>query len=313
MAEPLAIGVDIGGTKLAFVLINRQGESLATYQLPTQVADGTPAILDRIAQGLQVLLDQAPAPVAGIGIGVPGQVDPVEGIVHNAVNLAWTDVPLRDAVARRLSNGLPIWIQKDGNALALGEMVYGAARGCGDFVHVAIGTGLGGGAIANGQLIIGANFNPTEIGHLALNPEGRQCACGLRGCPEMYISGIGLLAGVQEHRAQYPQSALARLDHPSTTDIIQTARAGDPLAGVVFEEAARWLGAILAMCAGILNPAMFVIGGGLGHAASDLLLDGAWRELQRRTLPATYHRLQIVQSQIASSAVGAACLVWQGG
>ncbi len=312
MAEQLAIGVDIGGTKLAFALINRQGESLATYQLPTQVADGTAAVLDRIAQGIQVLLDQAQTPVAGIGMGVPGHTNPVDGIVHHAVNLAWKDVPLRDEVARRLSNGLPIWIQKDGNALALGEMMYGAARGCRDFVYAAVGTGLGGGAIANGQLIIGANFNPTEIGHLSLNPDGRQCACGNRGCPEMYVSGIGILAGVQEHRARYPQSVLARLDHPSTTDVIQAARIGDPLAVTVFEDAARWLGAILAMCAGVLNPALFVIGGGLGHAASDLLLDGAMRELQRRTLPATYNRLQIVQSQIASSAVGAACLVWQG-
>ncbi|MCC7446425.1 MAG: ROK family protein [Anaerolineae bacterium] len=311
MAEPLAIGVDIGGTKLAFVLINRQGESLATYQLPTQVSDGTPAVMDRIAQGITTLLDQAHAPVAGIGMGVPGHTNPVEGIVHNAVNLAWRDVPLRDEVARRLSNGLPIWIQKDVNALAVGEMVYGAAQGCSDFVYVAVGTGLGGGAVANGQLVIGANYNPTEIGHLSLNPDGRQCACGLRGCPEMYISGIGLLAGVQEHRAHYPQSALARLEHPSTTDIIQAARAGDPLAVTVFADAARWLGAIMGMCAGVLNPAMFVIGGGLGHAASDLLLNGARRELQRHTLSATYERLEIVMSQIASSAVGAACLVWQ--
>jgi glucokinase len=164
--------------------------------------------------------------------------------------------------------------------------------------------------VVNGEVVIGANFFPTEIGHMSLDPDGRQCGCGLRGCPEMYISGKGVHAGVEAHRVAYPNTTLP--EAPTTGDILAAARAGDPLAVAVMEEAARWLGAILACCAGILNPALFVIGGGLGEAAGDLLIPGAERELRRRTLPNTHDRLRLIPSQVKSTAVGAACLVWHG-
>src|SRR5262249_22783617 len=152
---------------------------------------------------------------------------------------------------------------------------FGAARGYKDVVLVAVGTGLGVGAVVGGQIIIGANHLATDIGHLALNPAGRQCRCGLRGCAEMYVSGVGLLAGVREHRSHYRQSPLAYADGLSTTTILQAARDGDALARAVLDEAAEWLGMIFTYCAVMLNPALFVFGGGLGLAAADLLLERA--------------------------------------
>ena len=310
--QPLAIGVDLGGTKIGFALADAGGNVLATHQLPTLAAEGADAVIERIAQGVEYLHARHGGQIVGIGVCSPGQVDPDSGIVHYATNLAWDDVDLRGGLYERLPKPLPVFLQKDANAQALGEMVYGAARGVRDFMYVAVGTGLVGGAVTGGKVITGVTFNPTEIGHLSLNPEGRQCTCGLRGCPEIYVSGMGFRAAVAEYRDQYPDSPLAALPNADASDVIRYAPEGDPLALRVLHEGGRWLGAIVACCAGILNPAMIVLGGGLGLAAADYLLPVAERELKRRTLPATYDRLLWRKSQLANSALGPAALVWLG-
>lgn len=146
MADELAIGVDIGGTKIAFALVNREGRVLATHRLPTLPAEGVEAVVDRVAQGIHHLLEQTEQPVGGVGIGCPGHLNPISGVIHNATNLAWSEVPLKAGVQARLKQDLPVWVLKDANASALGEMYFGAARGCNDFVYIALGTGLGGGA-----------------------------------------------------------------------------------------------------------------------------------------------------------------------
>jgi glucokinase len=310
MEHPLALGVDLGGTKIAFVLIDEQGNVLANHQRLTGVPDGPDAIVERMATGIHSLLEQAHQPVAGIGIGSPGHLNPVTGTVHSATNLGWCDVPLVEGLRQRLSIDLPIWLQKDTNAAVLGETYYGAARGCKDVVLVAVGTGLGVGAIVDGRILLGANVHASDIGHLALDPSGRLCTCGLRGCAETYISGNGLVAGVREHRAYYPESPLAQQAAPSTAAILQAARQGDPLAQLVLGEAADWLGKIFIYCGVILNPALFVVSGGLGLAAADLLLERAEREFRRNVLPPISEKIQIVRSEVTDSAIGAACLVW---
>src|SRR5690606_5577930 len=186
MWEALAIGVDIGGANIAFALIARQGTLLADDRLPTLPAEGQEAVFARVAEGIHVLLEQTSQPIAGIGIGCPGHLNPNSGIIHNATNLAWVEVPLKAGVQARLKRVLPIWVLKDANASALGEMYYGAARGLQDFVYIALGTGLGGGAVIGGNLIQGGDFAALEIGHMPFAATKRLCACGMYGCPEMY-------------------------------------------------------------------------------------------------------------------------------
>lgn len=306
----LAIGVDIGGTKIAFTLIDSAGVELATHRLPTQPDDGAERMIDAVAEGIGYLMAKGDGRIAGIGIGCPGHVDPESGTVRNAVNLNWTQVALRDDVKRRLGSRLPVFLHKDANASAMGELYFGAARGCKDFLILTIGTGLGGGAVVDGEVVIGANAFAMEVGHITFAPQGRLCKCGLHGCPEMYVSGNGLLAGIHEYRGDFPDSPLAHKLGLSTQMILEAARAKDPLAQLVMDEAARWLGTVIAYYATMLNPSLVIIGGGLGEAALDLLKDGALEEVRRRTLPTTYETLEIVKSQVTSSAVGAACLVW---
>jgi glucokinase len=191
-------------------------------------------------------------------------------------------------------------------------MYYGAAQGCQDFVYLALGTGLGGGAVVDGELVQGSQHGAMEIGHMPFNSGDRLCRCGMRGCPEMYTSGVGLLAGVREHLTDYPDSALASAAELTTEAILDAARAGDVLALAVMNEAVEWLVGVMIACRGILNPALFVVGGGLGHAGTEWFVQDTQERLHHRLTPDIHQNIQVVSSQVASSAVGAACLVWHG-
>lgn len=309
--DPLAIGVDIGGTKIALALVARSGAVLAERRLPTRPEAGAAAALDVIARGIESLRSEAQGTVVGVGIGCPGHVDPATGMVHYAVNLGWEDIPLRDGVRARLGDALPVWAHKDTNAAALGELIFGAAHGCRDVIYLAIGTGLGGAAIVGGRLATGLNAYAMEVGHLVLDPLGRACRCGLRGCAEMYVSGVGLLAGAREWAPSYPESPLARqIAAISTRDIVAAFQAGDPLAAAVMDEAARTLGTVMSTCASLLNPERFVLGGGLGHAAARFWIERGGEIFRAQVLSAAREGVSIVESTVPSSAVGASALVW---
>jgi glucokinase len=307
----LAIGVDLGATKIAAALVASDGRILASNQAATEPAQGSPAVLERIAAQVNDLLRRSPGLVSGVGIGSPGQVNSRLGIVRNAVNLSWDEIQLAAEVQVRLEQRLPVSIQKDANLSALGEYYFGAGQGCQDFVYLGIGSGLGGGILSGGHLITGADWNAAELGHLSLDPDGAPCACGLRGCAETVVSGPGLLKLTRQYLAERrfhstlePGSAL------TTSRILQAARSGDELARAALEQLGSWLGMIMAACVAVLNPRSFVIGGGLGLAAFDELAPPAKIELSRRTLPTSLQALTCLPSQVESSAVGAACLVW---
>lgn len=314
----VAIGIDLGATKVAGALVNDQGQTLAEARALTDAKAGEATVMARIAEVVAQLLAQAPRlttePVMGVGIGSPGLVDGAAGIVRDAVNLGWREVPLATlatiAITNRTGQTLPVWVENDANSQAVGELIFGAGRGLNSFALVAIGTGLGGGIIANRHLIAGATYTAAEMGHLSLDPDnGRVCACGLRGCVETVVSGPGLVKTVRELLAKGEPSALPA--EFTAEAVVEAARHGDALAAAALQETARWLGIALAAYVVLLNPDAIIIGGGLGESAFDLLIPTARIELARRALPQSYARLQIVPAQVVSSATGAAALVWQ--
>jgi glucokinase len=214
------------------------------------------------------------------------------------------------AIARHSGHTLPIWVENDANSQAVGEFVFGAGRGIDSFALVAIGTGLGGGIIANRQLLAGATYTAAEMGHLSLDPDGgRLCACGLHGCVETVVSGPGLVKTANELMAHHQQSMPS--GEFQAEDVVAAARRGDALALQAMAMTARWLGIALAAYTTLLNPAAIIIGGGLGLSAFDLLVPSARQELARRALLQSHEQLQIIPAQVMSSAVGAAALVWQ--
>ncbi|MDZ4766553.1 MAG: ROK family protein [Chloroflexota bacterium] len=312
MTETIAIGVDIGGTKIALAAASQDGRILAQDVVPTHPAEGSQAVIARLARGIENLIGAVgyKVKIAGIGVACPGPVDPVRGVALNAVNLAWKDVPLRDLLRANLALTAPILLANDVNAGALGEMHFGAARGVRDFVHITVGTGLGGAAILDGRILNGVSGSAMEIGHVSLDPRGRLCACGTRGCVETVASGKGLLAGVNEYVAAYPGSPLASADPLTTSAILEAARAGDPLARRVLDEAGIALGTTLAWCATLLDPALIVVGGGLTAAAGDLFWEAMIGALEARVLSSLRTSLRVARSEVESTALGAAALVW---
>lgn len=309
MDESYAIGIDIGGTKISFALIDRSGHLIASHRLPTLAADGAEAVFAQIAKGFQYVQASTDKQITGIGIGCPGRLDPRTGLVYKATNLDWHNVNLRDGLQRHLKTELPIFIQQDANALAVGEYIFGAAQNSPNFVLITIGTGLGGAALMNGQVVVGTSFTGMEIGHMPLDVNGRLCVCGQRGCPEMYISGIGLQTTARELLAQYPQSQLNALEFIETTDILRAYSTDDDLATALIDDMTDWLAKILITCMSILNPSLFVIGGGLGHALFETIHRDVTKKLQ--VLNRDIHvEVPMLESQLNDSAIGAASLVW---
>ncbi len=311
LESQLAIGIDLGATKIASALVTAQGEVVTTERRSTASKEGMVLVLDNLTQSIELLLRQATGPVAGIGIGSPGMVDPKTGTVRHAVNLGWQEVNLVGEIKDRIDIDIPIYVHKDANAEVLGEVYFGAGQGCENLAYIGIGTGLGGGAMINNQLVIGQTLTAMEIGHLSLDPNGRLCNCGLKGCAETVISGPGILAITRDYMAQKIQPTRLSVGPQLTPDkVVLAAQAGDRLALAVFDEVGSWLGIVIATCVSMFNPARIVIGGGMGRAAFELLLPHAQAELERRVLSSNWQQLQIVPSQLTSSAVGASCLVW---
>jgi glucokinase len=304
------IGVDVGGTKIDGVLVDAAGEVLAQANDLSGVAEGTDAVIGRIAGVIRALIDAAgDRPIPGVGVGVPGQVSTREGVARAAVNMGWLDVPLRARLLEAIDRpGLEIVLANDVNALALGETRFGVGRGTRGLVYLAVGTGLGGGAVVNGRVITGDNDFAMEVGHMSLRPEGRRCGCGMHGCPEAYVSGVGILSGVREQMDAFPGTRLTSDITLTVPTILREARLGDPLALHVLDEAGEMLGTVMAICAALLNPDLFVVGGGLGRAAADLLLPRAEAALRARTLFPSHERAKVMLAKVERAAVGAASL-----
>ncbi|HEX2978891.1 MAG TPA: ROK family protein [Anaerolineaceae bacterium] len=304
------IGVDIGGTKIASVLVDETGSIVSTDYRMTGVEYGEQATIDSIAKSILKLVAIDPA-ARGIGIDVPGQVDPASGTVRNAVNLGWDEVKLQERLAAYLPAGVPISIERDTYAQTLGEHIFGVGQGEQNMVYLSLGSGLGAGAMVDGQLLRGSIRSALEVGHLAMTGLQLRCACGNTGCAETILSGPGLVRTFQS-QAWNPDLPSPWMDRGDLTahEILEAAKAGDLRAAAVVEYLGRYLGEMCANLAMILNPSLIVIGGGFGLAAYEQVITPAWEEMKLRSLAQNHQCLTVKKSGLSSSGLGAAALVW---
>lgn len=286
----LAIGVDVGGTKVAAGVVDEDGRILAKLKRSTPAASPR-RTEEAIADAVTELLDRHP--VTAIGLGAAGFVDSARARLLFAPNLAWRDEPLKHRVEDRL--GREVVVENDANVSAWAEARFGAARGYRDLMLVAVGTGIGAAVIIGGELYRGRWGMAGEPGHVRVVPDGRLCGCGNRGCWEQYCSGNALVAEAREFARRSPEAAVRLLqlaggapEGISGPVITQAATEGDPAALRCFQIVGSWLGQGLAGLAAILDPACFVIGGGVSEAG-DLLLDPA-RAAFERALPGRGYR-----------------------
>jgi glucokinase len=284
-----AIGVDIGGTKIAAGLVSDTGEILDS------LAEPTPTDASKIPAVVADLVDRLTGDelAAGIGIGAAGFVGEDRSTVRFAPNIDWREEPLGQHV--RALVDLPVVVENDANAAAWGEFRFGAGEDTDDLLLITIGTGIGGGIVHQGQLFRGGFGVAAEIGHMRVVPDGILCGCGQRGCYEQYGSGSALVRDARERVTNGdPGSAaiaalvngdLGRITGPGVTKLAQD---GDPLAVELLGELGRWIGEGAAVLATILDPSVIAIGGGVS-AAGDLLMASVVDAFETH-LPARAHR-----------------------
>jgi glucokinase len=277
---------------------------------------GSAAVIGQIIALAGDLIAQSPqAEIAGIGVGAPGPLDPKAGIVIAPPTLAgWHDVPLIDILGQHF--GLPVRLENDANAAALGEWRFGAGRGSGSLVFVTVSTGIGGGVVADGHIYHGRRGLAAEIGHMTITGEGDRCFCGAIGCFEAVASGTALGRRATRQTAPGDGSLLRRLSADgdvSARHVVDAARAGDAAAIDLLEAEARWLGIGFTNLLHLYSPDLIVMGGGLSNGF-DLLAPSIRTVVQQRAMPA-YRDVPIVRAELGDRAglIGAASLIlWEG-
>ena len=293
------VGVDLGATKIAMGLINPQDRIVAYRRIPTDADDGPRAVVERIACSIADLQRELPAGkrIAALGICSPGPVDPQAGMLIDPPNLSGLHhTPLQQMLAERLE--LPVSLEHDARAAALGEFHYGAGRGERSMVYVVVGTGVGAAIIADGQLYRGTHGSAGEVGHVTLDLNGELCSCGSRGCVETYASGPGLVRHYRRALERTGQEYRRDDQQPLTGEwIARLAGQGDALAMQAMVEAGQALGIAIASMAMLLDIDLYVVGGSVAKSG-DLLLEPARRTVPRCSYPSVSSRVRIVAAPL---------------
>jgi glucokinase len=269
-AEHVVLGVDIGGTKAAAGLVNAAGEVLFTARRRMVVRKTAEEALRPVTEAIEAVLSNRRArPVTGIGISVPGWVDSQRGVLLGATNLpCWRNYPLAEKIQQRYK--LPTRLANDANVAALAEAVWGAGVGYKNLFYVSLGTGIGTGLVLQDRLYYGRTGAAGEGGHMTIDLNGPQCACGKRGCVEMYASGSAIGARARQLVATNPRTRILELAEGKaaavTSEIVgRAALDGDALANEILREAADYLSIWLGNIIDLLEPEVIVMGGGLGE------------------------------------------------
>lgn len=284
-----AIGIDVGGTKIAAGLVSGTGRLSEVRTEPTPTApDRIAAVCATLARRL--MTDHE---VVGVGLGAAGFVGEDRSTVRFAPNIDWRDEPLGQTVERAL--GVPVVVENDANAAAWGEYCFGAGEDTDQMLLVTVGTGVGGGIVHHRQLLRGGFGVAAEIGHLRVVPGGRLCGCGQRGCLEQYGSGTALVRDARERIDARDAAAGPLLDAAAGGEIsgplvTEMAKQGDPMCRDVLHDTGRWLGEAIASLCAVLDPSVVAIGGGVADAG-DLLLRPLGEAFDQATPARGYHPL----------------------
>ncbi len=295
----VVMGVDIGGTNTVFGLLDGRGKIYLKETIPTNPQESAPQLFDRLFSRYHELTASMPENLRliGIGIGAPNG-NYYKGTVEHPPNLSWAVVNVLDIVREHVS--VPIAITNDANAAALGEMMFGAAKGMKDFVEITLGTGLGSGIVVNGQIVYGFDGFAGEIGHTTIERNGRLCGCGKRGCLEAYASATGIVKTVTELLGETCKgNAFRSIPTQELTSfrIYEEAKKGNPIALAAFNYTGRLLGEALANTVAHLSPEAIILFGGLAKAG-DFLFKPVKEHMEKNLFPIFKNKVKILPSAL---------------
>ena len=315
-----AIGIDLGGTKILFGLVDRQsGEVVCTVKKKTKKEKGPEKIIKKMVEGISELLKESRVDkdeISSVGIGAAGQIDRKNGIIIGAPNLDCYDLNIKQHIESEFT--LPVFVGNDVEIAALGEMKFGAAKGCDDFVCIFVGTGVGSCIVKNGKIIRGATGTAGEIGHVIVDLNGRQCGCGAHGCLEAYASRSAI-----EKRIE---GALKKGRHSVIFDYLESGKSitsgmikksiekEDELVIQCVNEASEYLSGGIASIINFINPELIVLGGGLIEAV-DYFYQNTIKKARAKSLPVPATKIEFKKAALGdySGITGAAFLEESGG
>jgi glucokinase len=298
VSTPAVLAIDIGGTTVKSALVDGDGRVLSRHSVPTGRGIAAQGAVREAAAHLAARTGDLGVSMVGAGVVSPGVIDPEAGVVRYASNLGWADVPLQAVVGSVV--GVPVAVGHDARAAGEAEWSLGVARGCRDFVHFSVGTGIAASLVVDGSPVSGSRGGAGELGHAPARPGGEECPCGQRGCLEVYASGGGI-----------GRRYLALSGRPASAREVVERLDSDPVARRVWEDAVGCWVTSLATCALVLEPELVVLGGGLAQAGETLLgpvRRGLARALTWRQPPA----VQVSTLGVDAAMLGAALLAARG-
>ncbi len=310
------IGIDIGATSTRLIMITRAGKVIDRVKIRTE-SDGQPGpIVDKCSRQVRGLLKKhkkRPSQVESVAVGIAGFSNPKTGYIDISPNLHWHEVPFIELMEESLA--MKVYMANDVNSAAWGEFVYGVGQGAQDMVAIFVGSGIGGGIVANGRLVEGATGTAGEVGHMIFRPAGLLCDCGRRGCFEAYGGGMPMERRMRRavkkgHGRLALKMAKSDLEKINTRVIRMAADKGDRTAKRIWKEAEQALGFLCANLASLLNPDMLVIGGGVLQGSPGLMKT-IRRTVDEQSVSLSGRHVKVVGSKLGEDAVamGAAALV----
>ncbi len=315
--KKVALGVDIGGTNTAYGIVDEMGNILAESSMPTQPGtENLDNYIGTLSNSINVMIKNLnqELDIVGIGFGAPNG-NYYKGTIENAHNLQWNGIIHFTQLVKKHLNYPIVVLTNDANAAAMGEMIYGAAKGMKNFTMITLGTGLGSGVVVNGDLVYGHDGFAGELGHIIVDRNGRMCNCGLQGCLETYVSAPGIKRTVWELLAKHNgNSGLSKIDFDSLNSkiIYEAAIEGDALAQEAFEITGRILGEALANFTVFSSPEAYIIFGGLAQAG-DLIIEPAKKAMEQNMFSIFKNKVKVIPSELkgaGAAVLGASALVW---
>jgi glucokinase len=315
--KQIAVGIDIGGTNTVFGFVDRDGNILGEDRIKTSQYDEIEVYVAALYEKIMVARQRIKGDleIIGFGIGAPmGNIN--KGTIEYSANLPWKGiVPIAEVF--RKHTALPVVVTNDANAAAVGEMIYGGAKGMKDFVVITLGTGLGSGFVVNGKLLYGHDGFAGELGHIAIRPgpSNRECDCGKKGCLETYASATGLKRTLLKVMADSTQPSELRkysFDELDAELIHQAAKRGDPLAKKAFDRTGKILGIKLADVVAHTNPEAIFLFGGLAQA-KELIFEPTKKYMEENLLYIYRGKVKLLPSELSTqnaAVLGASSLIW---
>ncbi len=317
----LSIGVDLGATNVRIGVVTRTGRILKREEYPLDQSRGGVCLAEELVSKVRNLLSgrgSRSSQWLGIGVGIAAAIDMRRGTIVNSPNIRGLNgFAMRDFLRKRIS--LPVVLENDANAFALGEGWVGAARGASDYCGITLGTGVGGGIVVKGAILHGSKGRGGEVGHMAMNPEGPPCGCGGRGCLEVYASASGIkrmaLEAIERGEGEeILRRAGGERQKVNAEKVFEAARSGDRVAQEIFREMGRWLGLGLVNLIHLFDPEKIVIGGKVSRAW-DLFIRTTMEVVSERVMEGSRRKVRIVRAQCGDDAgiLGAAYACLKGG